>query len=57
MMEELEKIRAERRAVNAQIEALRAQAIALSDLIRDIEGPIPDRTGRNTRVGYRIVTP
>jgi hypothetical protein len=49
------QIRAEREAISEQIEALRIQKKALSDELREVEGPIPDRAGRPTGVGYRIV--
>lgn len=56
-MATIEQIREERRKVNAEIEVLRAKAMALSDMLLESEGPPPDRTGRTTRVGYRIVKP
>ena len=48
------QIRAERETISEQIEKMRAQTKALSDELREVEGPIPDRTGRPTGVGYRI---
>lgn len=39
-------IRDERAAVGDQIEKLRAKQKALSDELRAVEGPIPDRSGR-----------
>ena len=42
----VDEIRAERESVNAQIETLKVRARDLSVLIREKEGPIPDRTGR-----------
>lgn len=41
-----EMIRAERAAIGEQIEKLRAKQKALSDELRAVEGPIPDRSGR-----------
>jgi hypothetical protein len=39
-------IRSEREVIGAQIERLRAKQKALSDELREAEGPIPDRAGR-----------
>jgi uncharacterized coiled-coil DUF342 family protein len=50
-----DQIRSERETVSAKIEKLRLQKQELSAELRDVEGPIPDRTGRPTGVGYRIV--
>lgn len=48
-------IRVEREAVHAQISALRERTKALSDELREAEGPIPDRTGRPAKeAGYTI---
>ena len=48
-------IRAERDAVAAQIEKLRLMQRALSDELREVEGPIPDRSGRIEKgAGYTI---
>lgn len=56
-MATIEQIREERRKVNAEIEALRSKALILSDMLLEAEGPIPDRSGRTSRLGYRIVKP
>lgn len=54
----LAALRAERSKINAQIEQLRLKASDISAMIRQIEGPIPDRTSRgfggDNRVGYTI---
>lgn len=42
-------IRAERAAIGEQIEKLRARQKALSDELREAEGPIPDRSGRSAK--------
>ena len=48
-------IRAERDAVAVQIEKLRMTQRTLSDELREVEGPIPDRSGRIERgAGYTI---
>ena len=48
-------IREEREAIGAQIEKLRDRMKALSDELRDVEGPIPDRKGRPAKeAGYTI---
>lgn len=48
-------IRAERDAVHTQSLKLRERAKALSDELRDAEGPVPDRTGRPAKeAGYTI---
>lgn len=50
-------IRAEREAVSAQIEKLRAKQKALSDELRVAEGPIPDRSGRPAKDAGFTITP
>ena len=48
-------IRAARDAIAAQIEKLRMTQRTLSDELREVEGPIPDRSGRIERgAGYTI---
>ena len=48
-------IRAERDAIAAQIEKLRMTQRTLSGELREVEGPIPDRSGRIERgAGYTI---
>jgi len=48
-------IRAEREVIGAQIEKLRMKQKALSDELRDSEGPIPDRSGRPAKeAGYTL---
>lgn len=48
-------IRAERDAIGAQIEKLRARQKALSDELRAAEGPIPDRRHRPAKeAGYTM---
>lgn len=48
-------IRTEREAVAAQIEKLRVKQRALSDELREAEGPIPDRSGRPAKeAGFTI---
>lgn len=49
-----DKIRAEREVIAAQIERLRGKQKALSDELRAVEGPIPDRSHRGRGVGYSI---
>lgn len=50
-----EIVRAERELIGAQIEKLRIQQKELSDELRMIEGPIPDRSGRPAKeAGYSI---
>lgn len=48
------ELRAERETINRQIEALRLKASDLSAMIRQAEGPLPDRSGRPHRTGYSI---
>lgn len=51
----IKNLRDQRDQVNAQIIALQAQAKHLSVLIRDVEGPIPDRSGRPAKaLGYTM---
>jgi len=51
----IKQLRTQREQINQQIVALQQQAKALSALLLDAEGPIPDRTGRPAReVGYTI---
>lgn len=48
-------VRAEREAIGAQIEKLRASQKALSDELREVEGPIPDRSGRPAKdAGFTV---
>lgn len=48
-------IRAERAAIGEQIEKLRARQKALSDELRESEGPIPDRSNRPAKeVGFTM---
>lgn len=46
-------LRAEREGVHGKMNALRDQAKALSEQIRQMEGPIPDRSHRQD-IGYSI---
>lgn len=49
-----EIIRAEREVVSAQIERLRAKKKELSDELRAVEGPIPDRSHRPRGASFTI---
>jgi hypothetical protein len=49
-----EVIRFERDGVATKIEALRKQQKALSDELRDVEGPIPDRSHRGSGTTFSI---
>jgi hypothetical protein len=49
-----EVIRGERDVVAAQIERLRAKQRALSNELREVEGPIPDRSHRPKGAGFTI---
>lgn len=53
-MASVAELRAEREKVSQQIEALRLKARDLSAMIREAEGPIPDRRHRKGRVGHTI---
>lgn len=49
-----ETIRTERAQVAAKIEVLRQQQKVLSDELRDVEGPIPDRSHRGSGTTFSI---
>lgn len=53
-MASVSELRAEREKVHQQIETLRLKARDLSAMIREAEGPIPDRSQRKGRVGYTV---
>lgn len=50
-------IRTEREAANAQIENLRVATKRLSDELRAVEGPIPDRSGRPAKEAGLTIKP
>ncbi|MFA5951487.1 MAG: hypothetical protein WC807_14505 [Hyphomicrobium sp.] len=52
-----EIIRAEREAISAQIEKHRVRQKALSDELREVEGPIPDRAGRPAKEASYTIKP
>ena len=47
-------IRAEREKIGDQVEKLRAKMKELSNELRAVEGPIPDRAHRGRETGYSI---
>lgn len=49
-----ESIRVEREAIHAEIIKLRARAKKLSDELRAVEGPIPDRSHRGPGIQFSI---
>jgi hypothetical protein len=50
-------VRDEREAINLQIVALKERAKRLSDELRSLEGPIPDRSGRPAKEAGFTVRP
>ena len=50
-----DQIRTERETISKKIETLRIKKHQLSNELRAVEGPIPDRANRPTGVGHRIV--